>query len=209
MGFEYSQYEKSPTDPTKIPVTSGHNTAFNNKSYMMVPYVKGMGESCKDICRKHGIEMHFKGGSTIKDLLVNPMDRHTILQKSGVINRHKCSRVDCEEEYIGESGRTLAERFREHMRVPSPIHDHHNTTGHDISIENLSIVGREVQSSVRSIKEAILIRVNDPTLNRNIGKYQLPHIWMRCWSSQQHLNLSEEPHNIWALVTLCYPPLVL
>ena len=29
----------------------------------------------------------------------------------------------------------------------------------------------------KEIKEAILIRVNDPSLNRNIGKYQLPNIW--------------------------------
>ena len=63
------------------------------------------------------------------------------------------------------------------MRAQSPIHDHHNTTGHDLSLENFSIVGREDQSIARSIKEAILIRVNDPSLNRNIGKYQLPHIW--------------------------------
>ena len=29
----------------------------------------------------------------------------------------------------------------------------------------------------RAIKEAIYIRVNNPTLNRNIGKYNLPHTW--------------------------------
>ena len=29
----------------------------------------------------------------------------------------------------------------------------------------------------RAIKEAIYIRVNNPILNRNIGKYNLPHIW--------------------------------
>ena len=29
----------------------------------------------------------------------------------------------------------------------------------------------------RAIKEAIFIRVNNPSLNRNIGKYNLPHIW--------------------------------
>ena len=135
-----------------------------------------MGESCKNICQKHGVEMHFKRGNTIKNLLVQPKDIDTILQKSRVIDRFRCGRVDC-EEYIGESGRTFAERFREHMKAPSPIHDHHNITGHELSLDNFSIVGREDQSIARTIKEAILIRVNDPSLNRNIGKYQLPHIW--------------------------------
>ena len=30
---------------------------------------------------------------------------------------------------------------------------------------------------MRTIKEALYIRVNNPSLNRNIGKYHLPHIW--------------------------------
>ena len=179
MGFEQAsikQKKRNRTDQDSI--KSRNNTGFNNnKPYMVVPYVKGMNESWKNICRKHCIEMHFKGGSTIKDLLVHPKDNGTILQKSGVIYRYKCGRVDCEEECIGELGRTFAERFREHMRVPSPIHDHHDTTGHDLSLENFSIMGRDDQSIARSIKEAILIRVNDPSLNRNIGKYQLPCIW--------------------------------
>ena len=70
----------------------------------------------------------------------------------------------------------MPERFKEHMKAPSPICDHYNTTGHDISIDNFSIVGREDQNFARSIKEAIFIRVNDLSLNRNMGKYQLPHI---------------------------------
>ena len=72
---------------------------------------------------------------------------------------------------------TFGEIFREHMRAPSPIHDHCNITGHEVSLNNFSIVGREDQNIARTIKEAILIRVNDPSLNRNIGKFQLPHIW--------------------------------
>ena len=63
------------------------------------------------------------------------------------------------------------------MRDPSTIHDHYNTTGHDQSKENCSIVDREDQSIATETKEAILIRVNDPSLDRNIDKYQLPHIW--------------------------------
>ena len=107
--------------------------------------------------------MYFKGGNTTKELLVHPKDKDNILQKSGVIYKYKCGRADCEEEYIGESGRTFAERFREH--------DHFNTTGHEVSLDNFSIVGREDQSIAIAMRGAMLIRVNDPCLNRNIGKY--------------------------------------
>ena len=67
--------------------------------------------------------------------------------------------------------------FISYPHYPSPIHDHSNITGHEISLDNVSIVGRENQSIARAIREAMLITVNDPSLNRNIGKYQLPHIW--------------------------------
>ena len=83
----------------------------------------------------------------------------------------------CDEEYIGESSRNFGERFKEHQKATSPIYDHYNITGHNINIENFEIVGRESQNLMRIIKEALYIRVNDPSLNRNIGKYHLPHIW--------------------------------
>ena len=40
-----------------------------------------------------------------------------------------------------------------------------------------TIIGREGQDFTRLIKESIFIRINNPTLNRNIGKFQLSHIW--------------------------------
>ena len=85
------------------------NNASSNKSYIVVPYMEGTSESCTNICRKHGVEMYFKGGNTIRDLLVHPKDRDTILQKGGVIYRYRCGRVDCEKEYIEESGRSFSE----------------------------------------------------------------------------------------------------
>ena len=39
---------------------------------------------------------------------------------------------------------------------------------------------------LRTTKEALYIRVNNPSLNRNIGKYHLPHIW-----DEVLLNISE------------------
>ena len=53
----------------------------------------------------------------------------------------------------------------------------HNISGHKVTINNFKIVGREDLNQMRTIKEAIYIRVNDPSLNRNVGKYHLPHVW--------------------------------
>ena len=124
-----------------------------------------------------GVQVHFKGGLTIKNLLMAPKDKDPILKKSGVIYRYKCDRVECDEEYIGESARIFAERFKEHLKDPSPIYDYYNTSGHTVAIGNFSIVGRENQSLTRTIKEALNIRINNPSLNKNRGKHHLPHIW--------------------------------
>ena len=51
-----------------------------------------------------------------------------------------------------------------------------------------AIVGREDQNLTRAIKEALFIRVNDPFLNRNIGKYHLPHIWDEVLHTTSELN---------------------
>ena len=85
--------------------------------------------------------------------------------------------INCPSAYIGESGRSLDERVKEHFKAPSPIHLYSTTTGHPMDPEQFSIVHKEVNSQSRTIKEAIFIWVQDPTLNMNLGKYQLPHIW--------------------------------
>ena len=46
-----------------------------------------------------------------------------------------------------------------------------------ISVENFNIVGRENQNIKRAITENLFIRVNNPSLNRSVGKYHLSHIW--------------------------------
>ena len=121
--------------------------------------------------------MPFKREPTIRKLFMTSKDKGPILKKSGVIYRYKYDRVEYDEEYIKESVRTFVERFKEHLKAPSPIYDHYNTSGHTVTIDNFRIVGREDQNLMRTIKEALYIRVNNPSLIRNIGKYHLPHIW--------------------------------
>ena len=108
---------------------------------------------------------------------MGPKDKDPKLQKSGIIYNYKCPQLNCTEQYIGESGRTLGDRLKEHLRAPSPIHQYSSTSGHPISPNCFKIIHRESKDVSRNIKEAMFIRVNDPSLSRNIGKYQLPHIW--------------------------------
>ena len=128
------------------------------------------------ICGEYGIQTHFKGNSTIKNLLVSPKDKDLMENKSGTIYVFQCGDLVCDEEYIGETSRTFGERFKEHLKEPSPINNHSYNTGHITTQDNFQIIGREDHGIARTIKESIYIRVNNPTLNRNIGKFNLHHI---------------------------------
>ena len=44
---------------------------------------------------------------------------------------------------------------------------------HTTNQKNFQIIGREGHNLARNIKESIYIRVNNPTLNNNIGKFNL------------------------------------
>ena len=156
---------------------------------MVIPYYKGVSESINKTCSKHGVQVYFKGGNTIKNILVAPKYQDTILKISVVICRYKRDRAERDEEYIGESSRTFEERFKEHLKAPSLIYDHFNTTGHNVTVDNFSIVGREDQNVSRVIKAALHIRVNNPSLSRNIGKYHLPHKWYEVLLNTSELKL--------------------
>ena len=110
---------------------------------------------------------------------MKPKDKDPKVSKSEVIYSYQCPHLDCNEEYIGETSRMLGERRKEHLKQPSPMHCHAQTTGHHIENSNFNIIGREDHGQARTIKESIYIRVNNPTLNQKIGKYNLNHIWDR------------------------------
>ena len=166
-----------------------NNRQQNKNIYMVIPYIKELGEKFKRTCNKQGIQVHLKGKNTVKQLLMAPKDKDPKLTKSGVIYRYKCPSINCQEQYIGESGRTLGERYKEHLKAPSPIHLQTSTTGHPVSPDCLTIVDREAQGLTRNIKEAMYIKVNDPSLNRNLGKFQLPQVWDQVLKDTPSLHL--------------------
>ena len=93
-------------------------------------------------------------------------------------------------------GRTFAERYKEHMKAQTPIYDHLNTTGHDISVDNSSIVGREDKNLEGLSKklfssELITHPLIEILANTNCHKYGMKYWWI-----QQNLSSSNKPNNI-------------
>ena len=78
---------KMKTKTTANNNNKGTKNSGNNiqKPHMVIPYYKGISESIKKTCSEHGVQVYFKGGNTIKNLLVAPKDQDTIQKKSGVI----------------------------------------------------------------------------------------------------------------------------
>ena len=103
---------------TSTTINNNRNNKDNN-IYLVAPYTKCLSKSFKNICSKHGVKVHFKGGNTIRNLLVAPKDKDTITKKSGVLYRYKCERVECDEEYIGESVKKFVETLKEHLKAHS------------------------------------------------------------------------------------------
>ena len=117
--------------PPKDKYTVGH---------IVIPYTQGLEESIMNICSKYGTQTHFKRIRTLKQLLVKPKDQDPIDKISGTIYMYQCGEHVCNEEYIGETSRTLGERCKEHLQEPSPIHAYSTQTGHNTTNENFNII---------------------------------------------------------------------
>ena len=61
-----------------------------NKGHIVIPYTQGLCESIKKICGRYGIQTHFKGSRTIKNLLVSPKDKDPVVNQSGAIYWYQC-----------------------------------------------------------------------------------------------------------------------
>ena len=164
----------------------------NHAIHIVIPYTQGLCESIKKICGRYGIQTPFTGGRTIKSLLVSPKDKYPMVSQSGAIYWYHCGDLGFDDEYIWETSRTFGERYKEHLKATPAIHHHSSQTGHPTSQNNFQIIGREGHNLARNIKESIYIRVHNPTLNNNIDKFNLPHIWDRVLLNTKGLNLKRQ-----------------
>ena len=71
------QMKTKKQDSKQVP-TNRTNMNNQKKSYIVVPYYSGLSDSIKNIGRMFGVQVYFKGGTTIKNLLMTPKDKDPI-----------------------------------------------------------------------------------------------------------------------------------
>ena len=141
---------------------------------VFLPYVKGVSESIQRALHPLGISVRLCPPRTLRHLLVNPKDRVDSRERPGVVYRIPCA--SCSYCYIGETGRTLSCRLKEHKYAvrsrditSSALAEHWLNTGHSFAWDDAHVVELCQAWHRRRSLEAWHIRSHPHTLNRDHG----------------------------------------
>ena len=118
-----NQWEHKFNHPNQASTTNTNNNPTNNNNYkttIVVLYISNTADKFKKLCKRRGIQVHFKGTNTLRTALGNPKDKDPKANQTGVIYQYQCPHINCSSSYIGESDRSLGERVKEHLKTPSP-----------------------------------------------------------------------------------------
>ena len=154
--------KRQPNDVNRTP-------SATKKTPVALPYIQGMGEKLRRIFHQHGVSSYHKPYNTLKSLLVHPKDKSETHRKCSTVYSVKCD--NCDMEYVGESGRTVGVRHKEHTdgKHSSGVWDHIQATGHTCSIKNVKVLDREPKYWARKYRETIHIHKRQPAMNRDKG----------------------------------------
>lgn len=158
--------------------TSNPDTEVTPK-ILCLPYVRGLSESIEKSCANLNIKTVFTAKRTLRSLLTRVKSKPDKERVKGVVYKIDCS---CGSTYIGETGRTLDTRVKEHKRAVRMDHTnngiavHANSTLHDIRWDSAEVIEQENNWLKRRYKEALQIRAAKETMNLDAG-IQLNPIW--------------------------------
>jgi len=157
--------------------------------------------------KKHQVPVTMRPVETLRRLLVHPKDRQEKEEITDCVYKIPCS--NCEKTYIGEIGRKLGTRLKEHKteveattkkpftrsqhlhslseQNKSALTDHASRDNQMINWSQATILDRESDRGTRWIKEAVLIRKEgQSSMNRDEGSYTLSHTYDRFLATSHH-----------------------
>ena len=145
-----------------------------------LPYIKGTTDNLANIFKKRGFTVAFAPHNSIMKFVDSVKDALDQRQQKGVYE------VPCSYEkfYIGEMGRSLKTRLKEHSTDifhgrtnKSVLAEHSHITSHHVCIEKSSLIAKEDNYNKRRIREVVEIeKKRNNNLNKDDG-LKLSNTW--------------------------------
>ena len=144
-----------------------------------IPYVPGVGEKIRSLLSKFDIPIAFRPRQTLRSVLVKKRPSPALVL--GSVYQLTCSDPLCDFTYVGETGRLLEERKKEHIRAVreldvdrSEVAKHVHETDHRIAFDDMRCLDREGIWRQRITKEALWSR---KTKSANKTKADIGHFY--------------------------------
>ena len=113
---------------------------------VFLPYIKGVTDKIARVLRKNEIFAQFSASGTIRQKMRSVKDGINPEQLKGVYTIN----YSCGRSYIGETGRSLQKRLKEHevdiryeRSRTSALAEHSSKTKHQIRLEDATIIAKE------------------------------------------------------------------
>ncbi len=87
------------------------------KFLVVIPYIKGVSEELRRLFKRYEVPMYFKPTNILRQLLVSPKDKMKKERVIGPVYQISCEK--CPATCIGETERSVKQRFLEHRRSSS------------------------------------------------------------------------------------------
>ena len=153
------------------------DTTTTNPQFASIPYVQGTSEAIKRLLAPLGVKTSFQPTNTLRNMLVHPKDPMPTEKKSGVVYCIPCG--SCPQTYIGQTGRTLEQRLKEHKKsvgdeniTTSALAEHVQKTGHPIEWTQTEVVHTCNRTVKRCLLESWTIQNSHPLKKRDRN---IPH----------------------------------
>ena len=124
--------------------------------------IQGITEKTERFCHPLGVKVICSSRGKLRETLVKVKEPMPELKRKGFVYEVLCN--DCDHVYIGETGRTLEKRLKEHRSAvkkndrKNGIAVHAWDTGHQVKWESASVKEVETNLPNRRIMEALHIQ---------------------------------------------------
>ena len=157
-------YKNSIIDHT-INFNKRHNTKTatsiqKNKCYTTLQYYVELSEKMKRISQDYYISTQLTAVNTLRNSLVHPKDKQQQSHQSDVVYEICCNpNIACQDAYIGERSQPLQDRLKQcshssYNGNDSAVFKHIIASGHQIDVNDVTILEREENWFEHGVKEA-------------------------------------------------------